>query len=78
MSKNKVINFRKMRSDVPGLEKLPPVPDVETDINKLIDKNRWKDSKMWKIGVSGKQKKEFKERIFKHANALEKSIRKRT
>ncbi|GFS43235.1 dynein heavy chain 12, axonemal [Trichonephila inaurata madagascariensis] len=67
-----------MRSDVPGLEKLPPLPQIETDINKFIDKDRWKDSKMWKIGFSARRKQEYKEKIFKQAKELEKSIRKRT
>ncbi|GFT10189.1 dynein heavy chain 12, axonemal [Nephila pilipes] len=78
MSKKKVINYRKMRSDVPGLEKLPPLPQIETDINKFIDKDRWKDSKMWRIGVSARRKQEYKKKIFRQAKELEKSIRKRT
>ncbi|GFS75016.1 dynein heavy chain 12, axonemal [Trichonephila clavipes] len=78
MSKKKVISYRKMRSDVPGLEKLPPLPQIETDINKFIDKDRWKDSKMWKIGFSARRKQEYKEKIFKQAKELEKSVRKRT
>lgn len=53
-----------MRSDIPGLEKLPPLPSIETDINKVIDKDRWKNSKMWNIGVSSKRKKEYKEKMY--------------
>ncbi|GIY70993.1 dynein heavy chain 12, axonemal, partial [Caerostris darwini] len=67
-----------MRSDVPGLEKLPPLPKIETDISKLIDKDRWKDSKMWKIGVSARRKQEYKKKIFKQAEELEKFAKKRT
>ncbi|GIY94926.1 dynein heavy chain 12, axonemal [Caerostris extrusa] len=66
-----------MRSDVPGLEKLPPLPKIETDISKLIDKDRWKDSKMWKIGVSARRKQEYEEKIFKQAEEVEKFAKKR-
>ncbi|GBN02835.1 Dynein heavy chain 12, axonemal [Araneus ventricosus] len=67
-----------MRSDIPGLEKLPPIPKIETDIDKLIDKDRWKNSKMWKIGVSARRKAQYKEKIFKQVQELEKAVKERT
>ncbi|GBN56022.1 hypothetical protein AVEN_120480-1 [Araneus ventricosus] len=67
-----------MRSDIPGLEKLPPIPKIETDIDKLIDKDRWKNSKMWKIGVSARRKAQYKEKIFKQVQDLEKAVKERT
>ncbi|KAG8186379.1 hypothetical protein JTE90_026797 [Oedothorax gibbosus] len=75
MSKKKPLSYRKLRSDIPGLEKLP---SIETDISKLIDKDRWKNSKMWNIGVSSRRKKEYKEKIFKKVEELEKSMKKRS
>lgn len=54
---------RKLYSDVPGLERLPPLPGIETDINAFIDKDRWKDSKMWNIGVSTKRKRFFQSKM---------------
>lgn len=53
-----------MHSDVPGLERLPPLPQIETDINALIDKDRWKNSKMWTIGVSTKRKLNFQTKMY--------------
>lgn len=52
-----------MYSDIPGLERLPPLPDIETDINAFIDKDRWKNSKMWTIGVSTKRKLNFQAKM---------------
>lgn len=51
--------YRKLYSDVPGLERFPPLPNIETDINVLINKDRWKDSKMWNVGISTKRKMFF-------------------